>query len=65
MSDLGGLIHASYENVHIGLLCAFLERWLVETNTFHLPIGEMTITLDDVSNLLHMLIVGQFIQIIP
>ena len=41
-------------------MCAFVERWHVETNSFHLPVGEMTITLDDVSNLLHLPIVGQF-----
>jgi len=60
MSDLGGLLHASYENLDRGLLCAFVERWHAETNNFHLPVGEMTITLDDVSNLLHLPIVGQF-----
>jgi len=58
MYDLGGLIHASYENANRGLLCAFIERWHAETNTFHLPIGEMTVMLDDVSNLLHLSIVG-------
>jgi len=42
------------------LLCAFVERWHADTNTFHLPIGELTITLDDVSNLLHLPIIGQF-----
>ncbi|XP_068466691.1 protein MAIN-LIKE 1-like [Phaseolus vulgaris] len=57
MCGLGGLVHASYENLDRGLLCAFVEWWLAETNTFHLPIGEMSITLD-VSNLLHLPIVG-------
>ena len=60
MSDLGGLLHASYESLDRGLLCAFVERWHAETNSFHLPVGEMTITLDDVSNLLHLPIVGHF-----
>jgi len=60
MYNLGGLLHASYENLDRGLLCAFVERWHAETNTFHLPVGEMTITLDDVSNLLHLPIVDQF-----
>jgi len=60
MSGLGGLIHASYENVNRGLLCAFVKRWHAKTNTFHLLIGEMTITRDDVSNLSHLPIVGQF-----
>jgi len=60
LSDLGGLLHASYESLDRGLLCAFVERWHAETNSFHLPVGEMTITLDDVSNLLHLPIVGHF-----
>jgi len=42
------------------LLYALVERWLVETNAFHLPIGEMTITLDDESKLLHLPIFCQF-----
>jgi len=32
---------------------------VVNTNTFHLPIRELTITLDDVSNFLHLLFIGQ------
>ncbi|XP_068466603.1 protein MAIN-LIKE 1-like [Phaseolus vulgaris] len=59
LSGLGGL-HASYESLDRGLMCAFVERWHAETNNFHLPVGEMTITLDDVSNLLHLPIVGHF-----
>ncbi|MCH99123.1 serine/threonine-protein phosphatase 7 long form-like protein, partial [Trifolium medium] len=45
-----------------GLLTAFTERWHPETGTFHLPIGEMTITLDDVSCLLHVLISGKMLN---
>jgi len=60
MSGLGGLLHASYENLDSGLLCAFVERCHVETNNFHLSVREMTITLDDVLNLLHLPIVGHF-----
>ena len=43
-----------------GLLSAFVEKWHRETNTFHLPVGEMTITLDDVALLLDTLITGAF-----
>ncbi|KAH1213693.1 Protein MAINTENANCE OF MERISTEMS [Glycine max] len=41
-----------------GLISAFTERWHRETNTFHLPVGELTITLDDVACLLHLPITG-------
>lgn len=34
------------------LVSAFIKRWLSITNTFHIPFGEMTITLDDVSCLI-------------
>jgi len=49
-----------YEVADKGLMCAFVERWHRDTNTFHMPFGEITITLDDVSSLLHLPIMGQF-----
>ena len=41
-----------------GLISSFVERWHRETNSFHLPVGEVTIILDDVASLLHLPIVG-------
>ncbi|KAH1247372.1 Protein MAIN-LIKE 1 [Glycine max] len=41
-----------------GLISAFVKRWHRETNTFHLPVEELTITLDDVAALLHLPITG-------
>jgi len=48
------------DTIDKGLLCAFVKRWHEETKSFHLPVDELTITLDDVSNLLHLPIIGQF-----
>jgi hypothetical protein len=33
------------------LMCGLVERWRPETHSFHLPVGEMTVTLQDVSAL--------------
>ncbi|KAL5128740.1 hypothetical protein HKD37_14G040928 [Glycine soja] len=41
-------------------MSAFVEHWHNETSSFHLPIREVTITLDDVTSLLHLPIVGTF-----
>ena len=41
------------------LIQAFLYRWHPETNSFHLPWGEMTITLHDVHKLFGLAIDGR------
>jgi hypothetical protein len=33
------------------LLTGLVDRWRLETHTFHLPFGEMTVTLKDVAML--------------
>ena len=40
------------------LLSALVERWRIETHTFHLPCGEMAPTLQDVAFLLRFPIEG-------
>ncbi|XP_028223608.1 protein MAIN-LIKE 2-like [Glycine soja] len=52
------LIRCSIITTDLGLITAFVERWHRETNMFHLPVGELTITLDDVASLLHLPITG-------
>ena len=41
------------------LLEAFVERWQPDTNTFHMPWGEMTITLHDVFHILRVPVTGR------
>jgi hypothetical protein len=41
------------------LLFALVDRWRPETHTFHLPVGEMTPTLQDVALLLGLPLAGQ------
>ncbi|XP_006598560.1 protein MAIN-LIKE 1-like [Glycine max] len=57
-TGLSPLIACSVDTGDRGLLSAFVERWHRETSSFHLPVGELTITLDDVSYLLHLPVIG-------
>ncbi|KAJ1435828.1 Aminotransferase-like, plant mobile domain [Sesbania bispinosa] len=45
------------------LVSAFMERWHRETSNFHLPVGEMTITLDDVFTLLLLPVIGRLLSL--
>ncbi|KAH9306811.1 hypothetical protein KI387_011215, partial [Taxus chinensis] len=42
-------------------MVALIERWDPATNVFHLPTGEMTITLEDVYRILRLLIDGEVV----
>ena len=57
---LSPLIACSINTDDWGLISSFVERWHRETSSFHLPVGEVSITLDDVMSLLHLPIVGAF-----
>ena len=62
MAFASGLCHLSdimHEHVDETLIGAFVERWQPETNSFHMPWGEMTITLHDVWMILGLQIQGQ------
>ena len=52
----------NYIRVNQGMLNAFVERWHTETSPFHLSLGEMSITLDDLSCLLYLLIRGKLLD---
>lgn len=59
-----GLRHILYVpefRENMGLLTALAERWHSETCAFHLPMGEMTVTLEDVYRILHIPIDGDLI----
>ncbi|QHO23281.1 uncharacterized protein DS421_12g362230 [Arachis hypogaea] len=44
---------------HSALLSALVERWRPETYTFHLPVGEVMVTLEDVTHILGLLVNGE------
>ncbi|KAL3614602.1 hypothetical protein CASFOL_041688 [Castilleja foliolosa] len=57
-----GLYHLRkfhYNNPDCSLIAAFIERWQPDTNTFHMPWGEMTITLHDVEFMLGLKVTGK------
>ncbi|KAJ1421229.1 Aminotransferase-like, plant mobile domain [Sesbania bispinosa] len=59
-SGLGPLVEGTHSLVDKSLLSTFVERWHKDTSSFHLLVGEMTITLDDVNSLLHIPVHGRF-----
>ncbi|CAN0925827.1 hypothetical protein LINGRAHAP2_LOCUS34975 [Linum grandiflorum] len=54
-TDIWGM-RSPYRVIHIRW--AFIERWQPDTNTFHMPFGEMIVTLHDVWYILLVLICG-------
>jgi len=61
-SGLHHLIYTGYSSVAHAMIHALCERWHTEAISFHLLVGEMTITLDDVYNLLHFPIQGRMLD---
>ena len=58
---LEGLYRTPGREIDHNLITAFVERWRLETHTFHLPHGETTISLQDVEVLLGIPINGEAI----
>ena len=49
---LGRLPYVMHQHIDRVVISAFVERWQLDTNTFHMPWGEMTIMLHDVQQIL-------------
>lgn len=63
--DAYGLRHLLYmpDITHNGgLLTALAKRWHSEYNIFHLPTGEISVTLEDVYMILHIPVTGELVQ---
>ena len=45
------------------LVSALVDRWRPETHTFHMPCGEVTITLQDVAMILGLPISGRAVTV--
>ncbi|CAO2171979.1 unnamed protein product [Urochloa humidicola] len=58
-ADLRPVEKATRFQFDMSLLAALLDRWRPETHTFHLPVGEMAPTLQDVALLLGLPCAGQ------
>ena len=58
---LEGLLWVPSREIDHGLITALVERWQPETYTFHMPYGEVSITLQDVEVLLGLLVDGHAI----
>ena len=54
-----GLYRIGFIQLDHPLITALVERWLQETHTFHFLVGEATVTLQDVSALLGLLVDGE------
>ncbi|CAL1410172.1 unnamed protein product [Linum trigynum] len=62
-----GLFHLprcmlTHAHLDLPLLAAFVERWQPDTNTFHMPFGEMTILLHDVFYILRIPVDGEMLS---
>ena len=56
---LEGLLRTPDREIDHGLIMALVEQWQPETHTFHMPYGEVTITLQDVEVLIGLLVDGE------
>jgi hypothetical protein len=58
LHDLARVVNAGLLDLDAPLLTAFVDRWRPETHTFHVPCGEMMVTLQDVAIILGLPLEG-------
>ena len=51
-TPFGRLPYFMHQHINRALISAFVERWQLDMNTFHMPWGEMTIMLHDMERIL-------------
>ncbi|KAH9321050.1 hypothetical protein KI387_015689, partial [Taxus chinensis] len=56
---LSGIRYYSRITHNHAMLQALIERWNPEKNTFYMPKGEMTVTLEDVFRILRLPMIGR------
>jgi hypothetical protein len=61
-TGLWGQANTGFSHLDRSLLSWFVDRWQKKTSSFHIPSGEMTVTLDDVYCLLHLPIEGTLLD---
>ncbi|XP_021749204.1 uncharacterized protein LOC110714955 [Chenopodium quinoa] len=62
LSHLPGIM---FRRLDWPLISAFVERWQPDTNTFHMPFGEITIMLHDVYYILGLRVDGSMVSATP
>ncbi|XP_021731891.1 protein MAIN-LIKE 1-like [Chenopodium quinoa] len=66
--DSSGLSHLPgimFRRLDWPLISAFVERWQPDTNTFHMPFGEITVMLHDVYYILGLRVDGSMVSATP
>jgi len=61
-SRLHDLVYLGYATMPHALLMTLCERWHTETSSFHMVLGEMTVTLYDVAYLMNLPIEGRMLS---
>ncbi|XP_059064182.1 uncharacterized protein LOC131856415 [Cryptomeria japonica] len=61
VTGLYDMMHLLVIRMNCGLLTALAKRWHSETCFFHLAMGEMTVTLEDIWRILHIPIRGELV----